>query len=153
MHSSYSNNIKLIDVPVELKSVLPFHDLYFRKQKEQEEEEKERKKEEKIRKREQKLREKEERKNLKKVRRQQEEEQKKLQMKIAMEERRLLLAQRNLESLRLVAELLARAKVLNTCTNKTVYVMVCYNNIHQPQLLSNQKDLKVYLVSFFTCGF
>eukprot|EP00066_Takifugu_rubripes_P020145 XP_011609411.1 PREDICTED: A-kinase anchor protein 17A [Takifugu rubripes] len=83
-----------------------------RKQKEQEEEEKERKKEEKIRKREQKLREKEERKNLKKVRRQQEEEQKKLQMKIAMEERRLLLAQRNLESLRLVAELLARAKVL-----------------------------------------
>lgn len=25
MHSSYSNNIKLIDVPVELKSVLPFH--------------------------------------------------------------------------------------------------------------------------------
>lgn len=92
--------------------------LYFRKQKEQEEEEKERKKEEKIRKREQKLREKEERKNLKKVRRQQEEEQKKLQMKIAMEERRLLLAQRNLESLRLVAELLARAKVLNTCKTR-----------------------------------
>ncbi|XP_034549612.1 A-kinase anchor protein 17A [Notolabrus celidotus] len=81
-----------------------------RKLKEQEEEEKERRKEEKIRKREQKLREREERKNLKKVRRQQEEEQKKLQMKIAMEERRLLLAQRNLESIRLIAELLARAK-------------------------------------------
>uniref|UniRef100_A0A8C3GCU2 A kinase (PRKA) anchor protein 17A n=1 Tax=Cyclopterus lumpus TaxID=8103 RepID=A0A8C3GCU2_CYCLU len=64
-----------------------------------------------IRKREQKLREREERRNLKKVRRQQEEEQKKLQMKIAMEERRLLLAQRNLESIRLIAELLARAKV------------------------------------------
>lgn len=45
------------------------------------------------------------------MRRQQEEEQKKLQMKIAMEERRLLLAQRNLESIRLIAELLARAKV------------------------------------------
>ncbi|XP_047456159.1 A-kinase anchor protein 17A [Mugil cephalus] len=83
-----------------------------RKQKEHEEEEKERKKEEKLRKREQKLREREERKNLKKVRRQQEEEQKKLQMKIAMEERRLLLAQRNLESIRLIAELLARAKAL-----------------------------------------
>ncbi|XP_070694231.1 A-kinase anchor protein 17A [Pempheris klunzingeri] len=81
-----------------------------RKQKEQEEEEKERKKEERLRKREQKLREREERKNLKRVRRQQEEEQKKLQMKIAMEERRLLLAQRNLESIRLIAELLARAK-------------------------------------------
>ncbi|XP_069010658.1 A-kinase anchor protein 17A isoform X3 [Embiotoca jacksoni] len=83
-----------------------------RKQKEQEEEEKERKKEERLRKREQKLREREERRNMKKVRRQQEEEQKKLQMKIAMEERRLLLAQRNLESIRLIAELLARAKAL-----------------------------------------
>ncbi|KAK5890583.1 hypothetical protein CesoFtcFv8_014093 [Champsocephalus esox] len=83
-----------------------------RKQKEHEEEEKERRKEERIRKRDQKLREKEEKKNMKKVRRQQEEEQKKLQMKIAMEERRLLLAQRNLESIRLIAELLARAKAL-----------------------------------------
>ncbi|KAM4730849.1 A-kinase anchor protein 17A [Anableps anableps] len=83
-----------------------------RKQREMEEEEKERKKEEKIRKREQKLREKEERRNLKKVKRQQEQEQKKLQVKIAMEERRLLLAQRNLESIRLIAELLARAKML-----------------------------------------
>ncbi|KAM8856391.1 A-kinase anchor protein 17A [Spinachia spinachia] len=81
-----------------------------RKQKEQEEEEKERRKEERIRKREQKLREREERRSMKKVRRQQQEEQKKLQMKIAMEERRLLLAQRNLESIRLIAELLARAK-------------------------------------------
>ncbi|XP_018545983.1 A-kinase anchor protein 17A [Lates calcarifer] len=83
-----------------------------RKQKEQEEEEKERKKEERLRKREQKLREREQRRNLKRVRRQQEEEQKKLQMKIAMEERRLLLAQRNLESIRLIAELLTRAKAL-----------------------------------------
>lgn len=81
-----------------------------RRQKALEEEERERKKEERLRKREQKLREREERKNLKKLRRQQEEEQKKLQMKIAMEERRLLLAQRNLESIRLIAELLARAK-------------------------------------------
>ncbi|XP_028291527.1 A-kinase anchor protein 17A [Gouania willdenowi] len=83
-----------------------------RKQKVQEEEEKERKKEEKLRRREQKIREREEKKNLKKVRKQQEEEQKKLQMKIAMEERRLLLAQRNLESIRLIAELLARAKAM-----------------------------------------
>ncbi|XP_077392704.1 A-kinase anchor protein 17A [Festucalex cinctus] len=81
-----------------------------RKQKEQEEEERERKKEEKQRKREQKLQEREERRTMKRLRKQQEEEQKKLQMKIAMEERRLLLVQRNLESIRLVAELLARAK-------------------------------------------
>ncbi|XP_019751047.1 A-kinase anchor protein 17A [Hippocampus comes] len=83
-----------------------------RKQKEQEEEERERKKEEKQRKREQKLQEREERRNMKRVRKQQEEEQKKLQMKIAMEERRLLLVQRNLESIRLIAELLARAKAV-----------------------------------------
>ncbi|CAL9690632.1 unnamed protein product [Knipowitschia caucasica] len=81
-----------------------------RKQKEQEEEEKERRKEERLRKREQKLKEREERKNMRKFKKRQEEEQKKLQMKIAMEERRLLLAQRNLESIRLIAELLSRAK-------------------------------------------
>nr|XP_057938583.1 A-kinase anchor protein 17A [Doryrhamphus excisus]XP_057938584.1 A-kinase anchor protein 17A [Doryrhamphus excisus] len=83
-----------------------------RKLKEQEAEERERKKEERQRKREQKLQEREERKNLKRVRKQQEEEQKKLQLKIAMEERRLLLAQRNLESIRIIAELLSRAKAL-----------------------------------------
>ncbi|KAM9851108.1 A-kinase anchor protein 17A isoform 1-T1 [Aulostomus maculatus] len=94
----------------DLQKMSNFH--FTRKQKEHEEEEKERRKEERMRKREQKLQEREERRNLKRVRRQQEEEQKKLQMKIAMEERRLLLAQRNLESLRLIAELLARAKAL-----------------------------------------
>ncbi|XP_030642563.1 A-kinase anchor protein 17A [Chanos chanos] len=83
-----------------------------RKQREQEEEERERRKEEKLRKREQKLREREERKNQKRVKKQQEIEQKKLQVKIAMEERKLLLAQRNLESIRLMAELLSRAKAL-----------------------------------------
>ena len=64
-----------------------------------------------MRKREQKVRDREERRNLKRVKRRQDEEQRKLQLKIATEERRLLLAQRNLESIRLIAELLARAKV------------------------------------------
>ncbi|XP_067301238.1 A-kinase anchor protein 17A [Pseudorasbora parva] len=83
-----------------------------RKQREQEEQEKERRREEKLRKREQKIKEKEEKKNQKKMKKQQEEEQKKLHLKIAMEERKLLLAQRNLESIRLIAELLSRAKSL-----------------------------------------
>lgn len=39
------------------------------------------------------------------------EEQRKLQERIRLEERKLLLAQRNLQSIRLVAELLSRAKV------------------------------------------
>ncbi|KAK7169589.1 hypothetical protein R3I93_005539 [Phoxinus phoxinus] len=83
-----------------------------KKQREQEEQEKERKREEKLRKREQKIKEKEEKKSQKKMKKQQEEEQKKLHQKIVMEERKLLLAQRNLESIRLIAELLSRAKSL-----------------------------------------
>ncbi|KAG9349358.1 hypothetical protein JZ751_027801 [Albula glossodonta] len=83
-----------------------------RKQREQEEEERERKREEKLRKREQKIREREEKRSQRKVKKQQAEEQKKLHLKIAMEERKLLLAQRNLESIRLIAELLGRAKAL-----------------------------------------
>uniref|UniRef100_A0AAR2KXS1 RRM domain-containing protein n=1 Tax=Pygocentrus nattereri TaxID=42514 RepID=A0AAR2KXS1_PYGNA len=75
-----------------------------------EEEEKEKRREEKLRRREQKLKEREEKRNQKKVKKQQEEEQKKLHLKIATEERKLLLAQRNLESIRLIAELLSRAK-------------------------------------------
>lgn len=57
------------------------------------------------------MKEREEKKNQKKAKKQQEEEQKKLHQKIAMEERKLLLVQRNLESIRLIAELLSRAKV------------------------------------------
>ncbi|XP_052004452.1 A-kinase anchor protein 17A-like [Xyrauchen texanus] len=83
-----------------------------RKQHQQEEEEKERRREEKRRKREQKLKEREEKKNMKKMKKHQEEEQKKLHLKIALEERKLLLAQRNLGSIRLIAELLSRAKTL-----------------------------------------
>ncbi|XP_066497029.1 A-kinase anchor protein 17A [Hoplias malabaricus] len=83
-----------------------------RRQRELEEEEKEKRREEKLKRREQKLKEREEKRNQKKVKKQQEEEQKKLHLKIAMEERKLLLAQRNLESIRLIAELLSRAKAL-----------------------------------------
>lgn len=73
--------------------------------------EKERKREEKLRKREQKQRDRKVRRNQKKLERLQAEEQKKLQEKIKLEERKLLLAQRNLQSIRLIAELLSRAKV------------------------------------------
>ena len=82
-----------------------------RKQKELEEMERERKREEKLRKREQKQRDREFRRNQKKLEKLQAEEQKKLQEKIKLEERKLLLAQRNLQSIRLIAELLSRAKV------------------------------------------
>ncbi|XP_013361072.1 PREDICTED: A-kinase anchor protein 17A [Chinchilla lanigera] len=81
-----------------------------RKQKELEEQERERKREEKLRKREQKQRDRELRRSQKKLEKLQAEEQKKLQEKIQLEERKLLLAQRNLQSIRLLAELLSRAK-------------------------------------------
>uniref|UniRef100_A0A8D0H0P5 A-kinase anchoring protein 17A n=1 Tax=Sphenodon punctatus TaxID=8508 RepID=A0A8D0H0P5_SPHPU len=81
-----------------------------RKQKEFEEFERERKREEKLRKKEQKQKDREARRNKKKLEKMQAEEQKKLQEKIRLEERKLLLAQRNLQSIRLIAELLSRAK-------------------------------------------
>ncbi|XP_053167021.1 A-kinase anchor protein 17A [Hemicordylus capensis] len=83
-----------------------------RKQKELEELERERKREEKLRKREQKQKDREIRRNKKRLEKIQAEEQKKLQEKIKLEERKLLLAQRNLQSIRLIAELLSRAKAL-----------------------------------------
>lgn len=108
-----------------------------RKQKEAEEEEKERRREERIRKREQKLRDREERRNLKKVKRRQEEEQKKLQMKIATEERRLLLAQRNLESIRLIAELLGRAKVHTDTHRLDAWCHLMHQYLHLYQCTFN----------------
>ncbi|TNN52815.1 A-kinase anchor protein 17A [Liparis tanakae] len=119
-----------------------------RKQKEQVEEEKERRKEERIRKRDQKLREREEKRNLKKVRRQQEEEQKKLQMKIAMEERRLLLAQRNLESIRLIAELLARAKDLK---HQQQEKLRAEQEAQEEQEQARQKEERAHLQQLEAC--
>ncbi|KAH0624661.1 hypothetical protein JD844_032341 [Phrynosoma platyrhinos] len=83
-----------------------------RKQKELEELEREKKREEKLRKREQKQKDREIRRNKKRLEKIQAEEQKKLQEKIKLEERKLLLAQRNLQSIRLIAELLSRAKTI-----------------------------------------
>ncbi|KFZ46373.1 A-kinase anchor protein 17A, partial [Antrostomus carolinensis] len=83
-----------------------------RKQRELEEYERERKREEKLRRREQKQKDREVRRNKKQLEKLQAEEQKKLQEKIKLEERKLLLAQRNLQSIRLIAELLSRAKTV-----------------------------------------
>ncbi|XP_036883591.1 A-kinase anchor protein 17A [Sturnira hondurensis] len=83
-----------------------------RKQKELEELERERKREEKLRRREQKQRDRELRRSQRKLEKLQAEEQRRLQGKVRLEERKLLLAQRNLQSIRLVAELLSRAKAV-----------------------------------------
>eukprot|EP00061_Rhincodon_typus_P013755 g40329.t1 len=92
-----------------------------RKQRELEEQEREKKREEKVRKREQKQKEREERRNVRKLQR---EEQKRLQEKIALEERKLLLAQRNLQSIRLIAELLSRAKERAWCDSHTTRLVI-----------------------------
>lgn len=81
-----------------------------RKQKQLEEQERERRREEKLRRREQRQRDREQRRSRRRVEKLQAEEQRRLQEKIRMEERKLLLAQRNLQSIRLVAELLSRAE-------------------------------------------
>lgn len=71
-----------------------------------------------MRKREQKQKDREVRRNKKQLEKLQAEEQKKLQEKIKLEERKLLLAQRNLQSIRLIAELLSRAKVTSVFISK-----------------------------------
>ncbi|XP_054979578.1 A-kinase anchor protein 17A [Sorex araneus] len=82
------------------------------KQKELEEQERERRREEKLRRREQRQRQREQRRSQKQLDRLQAREQRQLHEKIRLEERKLLLAQRNLQSIRLVAELLSRAKAV-----------------------------------------
>ncbi|KAG9485675.1 hypothetical protein GDO78_008656 [Eleutherodactylus coqui] len=81
-----------------------------RKHKEMEELEKEKKRKDKMKRKEEKQREREARKNKKKLQKMQAEQQKRLQEKIRFEERKLLLAQRNLQSIRLIVELLSRVK-------------------------------------------
>ncbi|KAG8450581.1 hypothetical protein GDO86_003012 [Hymenochirus boettgeri] len=81
-----------------------------RKQKELEEAERERKRVERIKRKEEKQKEREARRNRKKLQKIQAEEQKVLQEKIRIEERKLLLSQRNLQSIRLIAELLSIVK-------------------------------------------
>ncbi|XP_052027996.1 A-kinase anchor protein 17A [Apodemus sylvaticus] len=81
-----------------------------RKQREAEEQERARRREEKLRRREQRQRAREQRRSRRRVERLQAEEQRRLRERVRAEERRLLLAQRNLQSIRLVAELLSRAE-------------------------------------------
>nr|XP_044997378.1 A-kinase anchor protein 17A [Jaculus jaculus] len=81
-----------------------------RRQKEQEQQERARRREEKLRRREQRQRARELRRSQRKLEKLQAEEQRRLHERIRMEERKLLLAQRNLQSIRLVAELLSRAE-------------------------------------------
>ncbi|XP_069865397.1 A-kinase anchor protein 17A isoform X2 [Dipodomys merriami] len=81
-----------------------------RKQQEQEAQARARRREERRRRREQRQRARQQRRQRRREARLQAEEQRRLQEKIRAEERRLLLAQRNLQSVRLVAALLARAK-------------------------------------------
>ena len=83
----------------------------IRRKKEEEEREKERKRQEKIERREKRRKEREEKRRQKALERKKQEEERKYQLKIQMEERRFLIAQRKLESIRLLSELFARVKV------------------------------------------
>lgn len=81
-----------------------------KRKKEEEEKEKERKRVEKLEKREKRRREREEKRRLKAQERKRLEEERQYQAKIQMEERRFLVAQRKLESIRLLGELFSRIK-------------------------------------------
>lgn len=93
-----------------------------RRKKEEEEKEKERKRVEKLEKREKRRREREEKRRLKAQERKRLEEERQYQAKIQMEERRFLVAQRKLESIRLLGELFSRIKVIAECL---LHFIVC----------------------------
>nr|KAG5698869.1 hypothetical protein BaRGS_019721 [Batillaria attramentaria] len=81
-----------------------------RQKKLDEEKIRQKKKEERQRLKEARRKEREEKRRLKHLERKQKEEEERMQLKIALEERRLLIAQRKLESLRLLSELFERVK-------------------------------------------
>ncbi|KFQ43365.1 A-kinase anchor protein 17A, partial [Nestor notabilis] len=112
-----------------------------RKQRELEEYERERKREEKLRKREQKQKDREVRRNKKQLEKLQAEEQKKLQEKIKLEERKLLLAQRNLQSIRLIAELLSRAKTVKLLEEEQNEERICLQQLEERRRLQ-EAELK-----------
>jgi len=79
---------------------------------EEEEKDRERKRDEKIRRREGRRQEREERRRVQKLEAKRREDEQKMQQRIALEERKILIAQRKLETIRLLSELFARIKVL-----------------------------------------
>ncbi|XP_074649979.1 A-kinase anchor protein 17A-like [Tubulanus polymorphus] len=79
---------------------------------EEEDRERERKREEKLRKREKRMKEREEKRKIRKQEEKNREDERKMALKIAMEERKLLIAKRQLESIHLLTELLNRVKVV-----------------------------------------
>ena len=85
--------------------------LMCRQKKVNAEKEKQRRKEEKQKLKADRRKEREEKRRLKRIEKKQKEEEERMQLKIALEERRLLIAQRKLESLRLLSELFERVKV------------------------------------------
>ncbi|XP_052280525.1 A-kinase anchor protein 17A-like [Dreissena polymorpha] len=78
----------------------------------EEEEERDRKRQEKLQRREERQKEREEKRKQKQQEKKRLEEEERIQHKIALEERKFLLAQRRLESLRLMKELFERVKVI-----------------------------------------
>lgn len=69
----------------------------------------------------------EEKRRQKRLERQQKEEEERMQLKIALEERRLLIAQRKLESLRLLSELFERVKVGYSLLK--IYYCICLGTV------------------------
>jgi len=82
---------------------------------EEEERDRERKRTEKVRRREGRRQEREDRRRLQKLEAKRREDEQKMQRRIAVEERKILIAQRKLETIRLLSELFARIKVSCIC--------------------------------------
>ena len=87
---------------------------FFRQRREAEERERDLKRREKVRARRERQLDREEKRRMQREEKRRKEEERQMQLRIAMEERRILIAQRKLQTIRLLSELFHRIKVRST---------------------------------------
>ena len=125
---------------------------YNRKKKEEEEREKERKREEKIRKKEERRKEREEKRRKKRIEKKRKAEEKAMALKIAMEERKILIAQRKLETIHMLSELFTRIKVtihVNALKKKTFHLVYLLQNVYRMLCVGANRTLCILFVPKF----
>ena len=109
--------------------------------KEEEERERERKRNEKVARRHQRRFDREEKRRIKREEEKRIEEERQMQIKIAMEERKILIAQRKLETIRLFSELFNRVKVCKFLVHVyflTVFDLCAIMHSYSPRPIQNK---------------
>lgn len=111
----------------------------FRRQRELDEQEKARKQAEKLQRQEERRRDREDRRREKQAAKRKHEEEEKMNLKLAQDERKLLVTQRKLDSLRLMTELFKNVKVISLCLR--MFFLIHINIIAYNQAISEMQQL------------